>query len=220
MIDKIRSNLLRIQDDIVPYTVNIIAVTKYYGKDVMIAAYKAGLRNFGESRVNDALDKMNSLPKDVLENSQFHFIGHLQSNKVKKVVKHFDFIHSVDSLNLAKLISDEALALGKQQKVFLQINNACEESKFGFSKDELENVYSSIIELNGLKVMGLMNIAPLNVTEQELSDLFSDVRDIQNGLNEKFNYLVDEISMGMSNDYSVAVRYGATWLRIGRKLFS
>lgn len=220
MIDRIKRNLLQIQDDIVPYTVNIIAVTKYYDENAILAAYQAGLRNFGESRINDALDKMSKLPVEVMENSNFHFIGHLQSNKVRKVVKNFDYIHSVDSFNLAKVISDEAVLQGKKQKVFIQVNNANEESKFGFSVEELKNAYKSIIELDGLEVQGLMNIAPLNVTEEELVKLFSEIKDIQNGLNEKFNYLVDEISMGMSNDYRVAVRCGSSWLRIGRKLFS
>ena len=132
MIEKIKSNLLQIQEKIVPYTVNIIAVTKYYDTDVMLSAYKAGLRHFGVSRAVDAVRKINELPDDVRKNSTFHFIGHLQSNKVRLVVNNFDYIHSVDSLKLAQIISDEAIKAHKKQKVFLQLNNACEEQKFGF----------------------------------------------------------------------------------------
>ncbi|MBR1907472.1 YggS family pyridoxal phosphate-dependent enzyme [bacterium] len=220
MIEKIKNNLLRIQEEIVPYTVNIIAVTKYYDKDVMLNAYKAGLRHFGESRAVEAVKKIGELPNDVKENSTFHFIGHLQSNKVKLVVNNFDYIHSVDSSKIANLISDEALKLGKKQKVFLQLNNAEEEQKFGFNKQELLNEFKSITDLEGLEVLGLMNIAPLTESKEELAKLFKDVKDFQKELETKFDFKLNDISMGMSNDYDIAVANGATWVRIGRKLFS
>ncbi len=220
MIEKIKSNLLQIQEKIVPYTVNIIAVTKYYDTDVMLSAYKAGLRHFGESRAVDAVRKINELPDDVRKNSTFHFIGHLQSNKVRLVVNNFDYIHSVDSLKLAQIISDEAIKAHKKQKVFLQLNNACEEQKFGFSKGELLKDFKSIIDLEGLEVLGLMNIAPLTQDKQELTRLFKDVKDFQMELEEKYEVKLNDISMGMSNDYDIAVANGATWVRIGTKLFS
>ncbi len=220
MIEKIKSNLLQIQEKIVPYTVNIIAVTKYYDTDVMLSAYKAGLRHFGESRAVDAVRKINELPDDVRKNSTFHFIGHLQSNKVRLVVNNFDYIHSVDSLKLAQIISDEAIKAHKKQKVFLQLNNACEEQKFGFSKGELLKDFKSIIDLEGLEVLGLMNIAPLTQDRQELAELFKDVKDFQMELEEKYEVKLNDISMGMSNDYDIAVANGATWVRIGTKLFS
>lgn len=220
MIEKIKNNLLQIQEKIVPYTVNIIAVTKYYDTDVMLSAYKAGLRHFGESRAVDAVRKINELPDDVRKNSTFHFIGHLQSNKVRLVVNNFDYIHSVDSLRLAQIISDEAIKAHKKQKVFLQLNNACEEQKFGFSKGELLKDFKSIIDLEGLEVLGLMNIAPLTQDKQELTSLFKDVKDFQMELEEKYEVKLNDISMGMSNDYDIAVANGATWVRIGTKLFS
>ncbi len=220
MIERIKNNLLQIQEKIVPYTVNIIAVTKYYDTDVMLSAYKAGLRHFGESRAVDAVRKINELPDDVRENSTFHFIGHLQSNKVRLVVNNFDYIHSVDSLKLAQIISDEAIKAHKKQKVFLQLNNAGEEQKFGFSKEELLKDFKSIIDLEGLEVLGLMNIAPLTQDRQELAELFKDVKDFQMELEEKYEVKLNDISMGMSNDYDIAVANGATWVRIGTKLFS
>jgi len=220
MIERIKNNLLQIQEKIVPYTVNIIAVTKYYDKDVMLSAYKAGLRHFGESRAVEAVKKICELPDDVKENSTFHFIGHLQSNKVKLVVNNFDYIHSVDSSKIANLISVEALKAGKKQKVFLQLNNADEEQKFGFSKKDLLAEFESIIELDGLEVLGLMNIAPLTDSKSELARLFKDVKDFQKELEIKFDLKLNDISMGMSNDYDIAVANGATWVRIGRKLFS
>ena len=220
MIEKIKNNLLQIQEKIVPYTVNIIAVTKYYDTDVMLSAYQAGLRHFGESRAVDAVRKISELPSEVKDNSTFHFIGHLQSNKVRLVVNNFDYIHSVDSLKLAQIISDEAIKAHKKQKVFLQLNNAGEEQKFGFSKEELLRDFKSIIDLEGLEVLGLMNIAPLTQDRQELAGLFKDVKDFQMELEEKYEVKLNDISMGMSNDYDIAVANGATWVRIGTKLFS
>ena len=106
--DTILKNLSQIQEEIVPYKPNIIAVTKYFDENAITEAFEAGLRDFGESRVIEAIEKINKLPQEVRDNSKFHFIGHLQSNKVKKVVEHFDYIHSVDSAKLAKLIVEQA----------------------------------------------------------------------------------------------------------------
>ena len=215
----VRQNLLRIQEEIAPYTPNIIAVTKYFDESAMIDAYNAGLRNFAESRVIEAIEKINNLPTDVKNNSKFHFIGHLQTNKVKKVIGHFDYIHSVDSYKLAKVISDEACHAEKVQKILLQVNNANEEQKFGFSKDEIFEVFNSIRELPNIQICGLMNMAPLGATDEELNYLFEDILQIKLKLEKEFNYKLKELSMGMSQDYKIAVKHGATMLRIGRKLF-
>ncbi len=219
MDNTVRQNLLRIQEEIAPYTPNIIAVTKYFDESAMIDAYNAGLRNFAESRVIEAIEKINNLPADVKNNSKFHFIGHLQTNKVKKVIGHFDYIHSVDSYKLAKVISDEACNTGIVQKILLQVNNANEEQKFGFSKDEVFEVFNSIKELPNIEICGLMNMAPLGATDEELNYLFEDILQIKLKLEKKFNYKLKELSMGMSQDYKIAVKHGATMLRIGRKLF-
>ena len=216
----VKNNLSQIQEQIVPYTPKIIAVTKYFSKDSIIEAYSAGLRNFGESRAIEAIEKINSLPNEIKENSNFHFIGHLQTNKVNKVVCNFDVIHSVDSLKVAEAISQEAKKIGKIQKIFLQLNNAGEIQKFGFSKQELIENFEKISTLDNLEILGLMNIAPLEATSDALDDLFEDVRQTQNELVEIFKYSLRELSMGMSNDYQIAAAHGATMLRIGRKLFS
>ena len=219
MQHKVRANLLQIQEDIAPYKPNIIAVTKYFDENAMIEAYNAGLRDFAESRANEAVEKINNLPTDVRNNSRFHFIGHLQTNKVKKVVPNFDYIHSVDSLKLAKAISDEAKAIGKVQKILLQVNNANEEQKFGFSKDEIFEEFPKIKALPSIKVAGIMNMAPLGASEEELNKLFGDVFNIKKELEKEFNCELKELSMGMSQDYKIAVKNGSTMLRIGRKLF-
>lgn len=219
MDNTVKQNLLRIQEEIAPYTPNIIAVTKYFDESAMIDAYNAGLRNFAESRVIEAIEKINNLPTDVKNNSKFHFIGHLQTNKVKKVIGHFDYIHSVDSYKLAKVISDEACHAEKVQKILLQVNNANEEQKFGFSKDEIFEFFNSIKELPNIEICGLMNMAPLGATDEELNYLFEDILQIKLKLEKEFNYKLKELSMGMSQDYKIAVKHGATMLRIGRKLF-
>ena len=217
---KVKENLSRIQEEIAPYRPNIIAVTKYFDEEAIIAAYQAGLRNFGESRVAEAIEKIARLPQQVRENSTFHFIGHLQSNKVKKAVEHFDLIQSVDSLKLAQAISGSAKALQKVQKILLQLNNANEVQKFGFSKEELFEAFPELLKLENLEVAGLMSMAPLGADEETLKTLFTDVAETKKQLEEKYNCKMNELSMGMSQDYAIAARCGATMLRIGRKLFS
>ena len=220
MFDTVKENLARIQEEIAPYKPNIIAVTKYFGLDAIIAAYQAGLRNFGESRAIEAIEKINQLPEEIRNNSNFHFIGHLQTNKVRKVVENFDYIHSIDSLKLAEVVSNVALESGKVQNVLLQLNNANETQKFGFSKEDLYENFLQICSLKGLKIIGLMNMAPLGASIELLEKLFRDVVETRDELEKKYNCELPEISMGMSQDYVIAARCGATMLRIGRKLFS
>lgn len=219
-MNKIKENLLQIQKEIAPYTPNIIAVTKYFDESKIIEAYEAGLRDFGESRVIEAVEKINKLPYEVKQNSTFHLIGHLQTNKVSKAVGHFNLIHSVDSTKLARTVSEEALKRGLRQKVLLQVNNANEEQKSGFSKIEIFEHFKEIKNFKGLEIIGLMNMAPLGLTSEELIKLFKEIVNIRDGLEKEFDCRLKEISMGMSGDYKEAVVAGATMIRIGRRLFS
>lgn len=212
-------NLSELRKEIVPYKPIIIAVTKYFGADKLIEAYNDGLRDFAENRVQDALEKFGSLPEAVKQSSRFHLIGHLQSNKVKKAVGHFDLIHSIDSLKLACAVSEEALHKGIVQKILLQVNNANEEAKSGFAVSDLKTAFSEIIALKGVKVEGLMNIAPI-AQEDELRLLFKGMQDLREELQKEFSYSLKELSMGMSSDYKIALEYGSTMIRIGRKLFT
>ncbi len=214
----VEDNLSELRKEIVPYKPVIIAVTKYFGVEKLVEAYHDGLRDFGENRVQDALEKFGCLDDEIKKNSRFHLIGHLQSNKVKKAVGNFYLIQSVDSLKLAKAISDEAQKQGIVQKILLQVNNANEESKTGFSVDEIKRDFKEIISLDGICVEGLMNIAPI-ADEDTLCKLFADMRDLKAELETKYSYKLKELSMGMSSDYKLAVRYGSTMIRIGRKLF-
>lgn len=218
--ETVKKNLLQIEKDIAPSKPHIIAVTKYFDENAIIIAYKIGLRDFGESRAVEAIKKIENLPNKIRENSKFHFIGHLQSNKVKKVVANFDYIHSIDTYEIAQKVSEEALRNGKIQKVFIELNTAAEEQKSGFSKEEIFENFEKIINLKGIKTEGLMSMAPLGADEQELNKIFSEVKKIKDELNKKYKSNMQELSMGMSQDYTIAAKNGATYLRIGRKLFN
>ncbi len=219
MENSVKEKLLQIQHEIAPSQPRIIAVTKYFDETRLIEAYEAGLRDFGENRVLDALNKFAKLPKEIVENSTFHLVGHLQTNKVKKAVGKFDYIHSVDSLKLLEAIDSEAKSKGIVQKILIQVNNANEVQKYGLSIDNVVDLFSKICGYNNCEVAGLMNIAPIDADENELRKLFSMMRDLKSELERIFNLELKELSMGMSNDYKIAVECGATMIRIGRKLF-
>lgn len=209
----VKKNLEKILKDTQNYNPTIIAVTKYYGINKMIEAFDAGLRNFGESKALEAVEKINKIDDTTMSQSIYHFIGHLQTNKVKYVVGNFEYIHSVDSLKLAKCIDLEANKSGIKQKILIQVNNALEPQKFGVAPCELENLISEISQLKSLELVGLMNIAPLIDDEAQLHKLFKNMRELK----EKFN--LSELSMGMSHDYKIALEEGATMIRLGRILF-
>lgn len=219
-IDVIERNLIQIEKEIVPCKPRIIAVTKYYDVSAIEDAYGAGLRDFGESRINDAIKKIELLSEEIRENSTFHFIGHLQTNKVDKVVKYFDCIQSVDSLHLAEAVSKSAEKQDKTQKILLQANISGEVQKFGFEEKELIDEFGKIRDLQNIEIEGLMCMAPLGAAESVLNDVFSRARQLRDRLNEEFDMKMTELSMGMSDDYMYAVRNGATMIRIGRLLFN
>ena len=198
-----------------PKDVTLIAVSKTKPIEMIEEAMEAGARVFGENKVQELCDKYEQLPKDL----HWHLIGHLQRNKVKYIVDKAELIHSVDSLKLAQSISQHASEIGKVQKILVQINNANEEQKFGFSKEEIFEVLPEILKLPSVEVVGVMNMAPLGIAEEEIGRLFEEIKEIRNFLEEQYGCKLPEISMGMSQDYYIAVKHGATMLRIGRKLF-
>lgn len=218
-LELVRGNLLEVQNKVAPYKSRIIAVTKYFGLDAIVKGYEVGLRDFAESRAIQAIEKIESLPKEIREKSVFHFIGHLQTNKAEKVVEYFDYIHSVDSLKLAKVISKAACQLNKREKVLLQVNNAREEQKFGYEKEQLKTDLSQLLSLPSIEIVGLMNMAPLGASDDELRELFAGLRQFRDELESEFDIQLPELSMGMSNDYERALEQGSTMVRIGRKLF-
>jgi pyridoxal phosphate enzyme (YggS family) len=210
----IKQQLEFILEDIKNYDPRIIAVTKYYNEEKMIEAFNVGLRDFGESRAFEALEKINKIDDTTRAQSIYHFIGHLQTNKVKHVVGNFEFIHSVDSLNLAKCIDEVAKQKGIKQKILIQVNNADEPQKFGIEKSQLENLIEEVSNLKSLELVGLMNIAPLTNDHKELQRLFLEMRKLTD------EFQLKELSMGMSHDYKIALECGATMIRLGRILFN
>ena len=218
-MNKIRENFEKIKTQIVPYKPTIIAVTKYFDEQQIIKYYEMGFRDFGENRVKDALEKIEKLPKEIIQNSRFHLIGHLQTNKAKLAVGKFDLIHSVDSVKLARLISEEAEKQGIVQKILLQINNAREEQKSGFSPEEIKPMFEEIMKMSSIKICGVMNMAPIDSSDEELHKLFANIKQINDVLQSEFRVELKQISMGMSRDFKIALEEGATMIRLGRILF-
>ncbi len=218
-MQKILENYEKIKTQIAHYNPTIVAVTKYFDESQIINYYNIGFRDFGENRVKEAVEKINKLPEEIKKNSRFHLIGHLQTNKVKYAVGNFDLIHSVDSLKLAQAISVEAGKKGIIQKILLQVNNANEVQKTGFSPQELKSDFIKVYNLPNIKVCGLMNMAPIDAGEDKLHYLFKNIKQIYDELQCEFGVELKQISMGMSRDYKIALEEGATIIRLGRILF-
>lgn len=198
-----------------PGDVRIVAVTKTVGIEDIRQAVEAGLTDFGENRVQEFLGKYGLFP-----HVRWHFIGSLQTNKVKDVVGKAWLIHSVDSVRLASEISRRASEAGVVQAVLLQVNVSGETSKHGFAPDEVREALIEASGMEGIEVRGLMTMAPIGRPE-DARWVFRDLRELRDSLREMpLNSVeLDELSMGMSNDFRVAVEEGSTLVRVGRALF-
>lgn len=195
--------------------VNIIAVTKYVDVETAEALVKTGIQHIAENRVDKFLEKYQAL-KDY--NLTWHLIGSLQRRKVKDVINLVDYFHALDSVKLAQEIQKRA---EHPIKCFLQVNISGEESKHGFSVDELDTVLADIAQLDKIKIVGLMTMAPFEASQEELQDIFSKTHQLQKQLENKQlkNMPFSELSMGMSRDFEVAIANGATYVRIGSSFF-
>lgn len=198
-----------------PQEVTLVAVSKFHPAEAIMEAYDAGQRVFGESRTAELATKAASLPDDI----QWHFIGHLQTNKVRQVLPHVSLIHSVDSERLLRAIDAEAAKLGITAKVLLQVHVAAEETKYGFMPDELLLCAKQVIPtLPNVEVAGVMGMATNTDcaarVEQDFAAIHACAKELQNIIpNAKI------ISMGMSHDYPIAVANGSTMVRIGTDIF-
>ncbi|MBQ3376192.1 MAG: YggS family pyridoxal phosphate-dependent enzyme [Erysipelotrichaceae bacterium] len=191
-----------------------VAVTKNRSLEEIRKVYDCGFRMFGENRVQELLKK-----KDCqLEGVQWHMIGHLQTNKVRAVVETCALIHSVDSIKLLLKVAEEAKRIGKVQDVLLQVNVAEEESKFGFTVDEVYDVMRKYHDLSGVRIRGIMVIGPNTDDKERIREVFSAGKLVFDKLESSYQ-AVDILSMGMSNDYEIALQEGASMLRLGRILF-
>ena len=200
-----------------PEDVTLIAVSKTKPVSMLKEAYDYGCRDFGENKVQELVDKWEQLPKDI----RWHMIGHLQRNKVKYIVDKVYLIHSVDSLRLAEEISKEAVKKDVTVSILVEVNVAQEESKFGTTCEEAYKLAEDIAKLPNIVIKGLMTIAPYVENSEENRQYFEKLHQIYVDIVDKNidNVYMEELSMGMTGDYEVAVTEGATYVRVGTGIF-
>ena len=213
------SRLNQIKESL-PEKVRLVAVSKFKEVSVIQEAYDAGQRIFGESRVQELVSKQEQLPKDI----EWHFIGHLQANKVKYIAPFIDLIHSADSLKLLNELNRQAGNCNRKLKILLQIHIAQEEHKFGFTPKELQHLLDDKLHenLTHLKIAGLMGMATFTDNEEQIRKEFSELSSLFQQVKKEYfleNEDFKELSMGMSDDYPIAIGEGSTLVRIGSKIF-
>ncbi|OJV38730.1 MAG: YggS family pyridoxal phosphate enzyme [Bacteroidales bacterium 36-12] len=215
----VSNNLVSIRANI-PSNVKLVCVTKFHSDDTIMEAYNAGERIFGESRVQELIEKQERLPSDI----HWHFIGHLQTNKVKYIAPFVELIHGVDSIKLLNEIDKQALKNNKIINCLLQIHIADEETKFGFSSDEIINLFqtNTLDNYPNIKICGLMGMATFTDDIQQVKEEFKSLKSLFDKIKQDFFADDDdfkEISMGMSDDYRIAIEEGSTMVRIGSSIF-
>lgn len=205
---------------LIPDGVELVAVSKFHPVEALLEAYGAGQRVFGESRANELCDKAKVMPEDV----QWHFIGHLQTNKVRQILPHVSLIHSVDSARLLSLINSEAARIGRCVSVLLQVHVAREETKYGFAPDELIALVTPqlLAGLTNVEIAGVMGMASNVDDDERVRDDFRRIRHTFDTLKAGVLSHSDAfriVSMGMSHDWPVAVSEGADMIRVGTTIF-
>jgi hypothetical protein len=198
-----------------PDSVQLIAVSKTHSVEVIQEAIEAGQLIFGENRVQEAQPKISALPARL----HWHLIGHLQSNKARLALPLFELIHGVDSLELLAHINRVAGDLGLFPRVLLQVNVAGEASKFGFAPGKLLELVEEVVKFDRVQIDGLMTIPPLAPAAEHSRRYFVTLRELRDKLTAEFRFPLPELSMGMSNDFRVAVEEGATMVRVGTAIF-
>ena len=224
---QIQSNIKKIHDDILAAAqksgrdasrVTLIAVSKRKPSEMIQQAIDAGHRNFGENYIQEAMEKIDILGRN---SATWHFIGHLQSNKSKFAVKYFDLIHTVDTVKLAREINRQAQKIGKIQKILLQVNIARETTKSGAEGKEVADIAKQTSQLDNLHVSGLMCMPPFSDDPEDARIYFKRLQQISKEIETLNlpNTAMTHLSMGMSNDFAVAVEEGATFVRVGTAIF-
>ena len=201
----------------IPDTVRLIAVTKQVPVSAMREAYAAGLRDFAENRLQDALPKQAELQD--LADLRWHFIGHLQTNKAQKAIAHFQWIHSVDSLKLAQKLDQLIENSSYSPQVCLQVKVLPDPDKYGWEITDLMDSLPALDALRSLQIRGLMAILPLGLSPAEMGDAFDRARELAQTIQQNSHLTLGELSMGMSGDYGLAIEHGATAIRLGRAIF-
>ena len=218
MTDSIADRLQHLYQQL-PSGVRAIVVTKQVSLEAMREAYQAGVRDFAESRIQEALPKQEQLQD--LKGICWHFIGHIQSNKAKKAIEHFDWIHSCDSLKLAQRLNSLAEEIQRSPKICLQVKILPDANKYGWSPSELLADLPQLDRLSHLKIQGLMTILPMGLSEAEKLAAFQATKELRDQIAQDptTHLTLPELSMGMSGDYTLALQAGATLLRPGRIIF-
>ena len=195
----------------------LIAVSKTKPVEMLMEAYEAGVRDFGENKVQEMCAKYEVMPSDI----RWHLIGHLQTNKVKNVVGKAFLIHSVDSVKLAREISKEAVKKGITCDILLEVNVANEDSKYGFMCNEVADAASEIAQLPQVRIRGLMTVAPYVGDPKENRPVFHKLKQLSVDITSKNidNVSMEVLSMGMSGDYEIAIEEGARYVRVGTSVF-
>lgn len=218
----IKENILKIKEVIFKnsntdsQTIRVIAVTKNRSIDQIKQAIEAGITDIGENRVQEALIKYNELMTyDLrLKPIKWHLVGHLQSNKAKQAVKIFDLIHSVDTLHLAEEINKQAARINKIQDILMEVNTSGETAKFGFTPAQALEAVKEVAELKNVNLRGLMTVAPVVDNPEQARPYFKILRELRGQINT-----LHILSMGMTDDWTVALEEGANMLRLGRAIF-
>ncbi len=223
-MDDIAANLARVQERIAeaaqksgraPDDIELVAVTKTHPAEKVQAAVEAGQTLFGESRVQEARAKIPLLPSRL----RWHFIGHLQKNKIRHALPLFELFHGVDSLALAQDMERIAAEAGMRPRVLLEVNMAGEASKHGFAPEALRRDLEALLSLGRLTIEGLMTIPPLAPEAEASRHFFIALRELRDQLQTEFGVGLPQLSMGMSGDYPVAIEEGATIVRVGTAIF-
>jgi len=224
MNDQFADRLSRIRERVVraceragrnPETVNLLPVSKTHGPERVCEAAACGLAVFGENRVQEAKQKIPLCPGHLA----WHLVGHLQTNKVKDAVRLFTVIHSVDSVKLLTAIDAAGELTGRIMPVFLEVNVAGESSKFGLAPAEVPSVLNAANALQRVEVAGLMTIPPVAEEPEHARMFFRQLRELRDRWRPETGFDLNELSMGMSHDFEVAIEEGATWIRLGTVLF-
>lgn len=198
-----------------PTDCQLVAVSKRHAAEAVRQAASCGQEVFGESRVQEGVSKIPLCPGRL----HWHFIGHLQKNKIRKALPHFELFHGVDSLDLAEEMNRIAGEEGERPKILLEVNTSGEASKFGFSPEQLKAQMEDLLELPRLEIHGLMTMAPVTPKPEMARPYFATLRELKTGLEESFGLALAELSMGMSGDFETAILEGSTLVRIGTALF-
>jgi len=195
--------------------IQLVAVSKTHPAQLVAEALGGGQRVFGESRVQEALPKIDALPGDIV----WHFIGHLQTNKIRKVAGRFALFHGVDNVQLAEQMNRIAGELGHTENVLLEANVSGEASKFGFEPAALRKGLAALLELPFLRVHGLMTMAPYSESPEAARPVFARLRELRDELSARTGHPLRELSMGMSGDFEQGIAEGATIVRVGSAIF-